>query len=435
MVVKTNNQKLMQKYEIAYQQIAKEILDQRNKENSDIATNALKNRSNGLENKIKINTQDEFIQALKSSTYGKLQMQILDAEKMQQQDKSNITKSLEKQGKSLGDYTGKNIDKTVENSVKAKNVKLGNTMSNKQMQKETESLKSDILKSIYEDTMEKYYHIKIDVQKQLTREGRLVATDKVYTEYLEYQNYLRKIDLIYKKQNGCYIALDDPEIKKKEQTMLRFSMQGEYKTQEDVGNAITTYKNIQDSIEDINTNIAKLAKNYDNGQISQIAYEQKLNDYQNQLISKEDELEKVKPSEREIELYNHEAEKQQNAQDRVLGTSYNNYVAQKGIYNIQSKAIDSGRKKSENTYYDERIESLESRKKALNSEIKAQVDNNSSKVSNTRDHNEFNKMLKEDVEPREQIAENDAKKIEELKQESRKVSVELDKIEKEAKSR
>ena len=439
-MIKMNNQKLMQQYEIDYQQVAKEILDSRSKKNSDIAAEALKNRSNGLESKIKINTQSEFLQSLKGSTYNKLQMQILDAEKMQDKDKKDITKNVEKQGKSLGNQAGKSIDKTVENSLKAKNAKLGNIMDKKQIKQESESLKSDILKSIYEDSMERYYHMKLDVQKQLANKGKLVASDKVYGEYLEYQNYLRKIDLVYKKQNGRYIALDDPEIKKKEQTMLRYSMQGEYKTQEDVGNAITSYKAIQDSIEDINANIAKLAKDYDNDKISQPQYEKKLDEYQSHLISKEDELEKVRPSEKEIEEYNQKMEKQQDAEDRVLGGSYNKYVAKKGIRDINSKAIDIGREKSENTYYDERIESLESREKALNSQIKAEEDRDESQDNideskNVRKKSDFDEMLKENVEPKEDVAEKDAENLKKLKQESKQVSIELDNTEKEAKSR
>lgn len=425
-MLKLDNQDLIKDYEIEYQEVAKQILAQRVTKNSDIATEILKSRSKGIGDNLKVNTQAEFIQALKGYTFNKLQLQMLDAERLEnEKQKETEAQKIEKKG-----ITSQNIDKQVDKALdkgKAKKNSLESKIVNKKdLKKQRSEFKSEILKLIYDDSMERYYHLKLDVQKHLAQKGKLVASDRVYTEYLEYQNYLRKIDMAYKIQNGRYIALDDQNIQKKEKQKLEKTMQGEYKTQEDVANSIASYKKVQDDIENLNEDIVKCAKDYSAGRIGRDDYDQKLDSLQQKIVQKNQDLEKIKPTNKELEQYMVNSEQQENAQDRVLGTSYQNYMSKKQIdsRSNKTKSLD----KSQNVYYKEKIESLESEKEAVDTQIKSEEKISQKQVGAG---SSFEKTLKDNVKPKDEIEQSDLQSLEKLKQRSALIDKDLAKAKQE----
>lgn len=380
MIKKENIQNVMSQYEINYQEIAKQILTDRTSKNSYRVAAILHDNYNQRFGKIE--TQNEFIESLKKSTYNKLQIQLMDAERLKQQDNKKQEKQIK--DKVIKKGIGSNdVEKTVEDQLNKNDQNDNNIKDKKEVAKQHDEIKSETLKAVYEDALDKYYNLKLKVDSDLQKNGELNPDDKTYCEYIEYENYLRKIDVAYKNVNGKYIALDDKDIKKKEMTYLRKDMQAEYKTQEDVGNTIESIVLIQDQIEEINDKIISLADDYKHGRIEEEKYDKQVAELQTKLCEKNEKLENVKPLPEEIKKYEEKSKEYEDAKDKILGTSYNEFRQKNGLYK-EDRQTQGMNEKNENTKQtdneimeektqetiDSQKESIEVQKEVLQNQVK-----------------------------------------------------------------
>lgn len=428
MAVKQNFQKVIQNYEINYQEIAKKILEDRSSNNSYRATALLREAgvARNFDNKFKIQAQDEFIKSLKKATYTKLQLMIMDYERLNDKkakDSTDIKKDVRQQ-LSKGSSKSGNVESVVK-SVEKKDGSENELINKKDQKLQDGQLKSETLKAMYDLMLEKYYNLRLEVNRELNEHGKLNPRDRIYSEYLEYENYLRKIDVTYKKQNGRYIALDDDGIKQKEQKYLRKDMQAEYKTQDDVANSVMSIKKIQDEIQDINGQIVKQYQKLESGQITKQIYYMNIDTLQQQLMDKTDELGKTEPSQDELNKYFEKSTDYDNKKDRILGQTYNEFKQNKVIdsdgklYSIDLKS-DVKESSSLDTSHDEAGQTVDTTNKAIESVQKAQ------EVGDAADDKKDIRRKGNIDLPVVDTPEKQEEQLEELRKQSEKVEKEID---------
>lgn len=418
--------KKLQKVELQYEAIAKEILSKRSMTQNDKALSLLNDRRAVEHGKIDIQT--EFFKELKQKTMSKFELEHRDAEALKgaskkEKGKDDIIKSAKKQGIS----SVENVEKTVDAKVKkATDDKDSPVTGQGDDSVEQEELKSEVLKAIYENALEEYYSLKLKVNNELIKHGQMNPSSKIYNDYLLYQNYLRKIDESYKVMNGRYIAIDDADIRKKETSYLRKDMQGEYKMQKDIGNVIDRIDKIQDEIEDLDEKIIELNEEFMSGAISSDKYAERLDGLEQELMTKNNELEILKPTQDEIEGWQAKSKEFEDAQTRIVGTQYDKKRVKSGLYTGDSKtrAIEKRTDAIDDQNVQEisnsEVETLESEKEVIDSTIEVVQRTGADNIND-----KFNADLQHDLKKvytPEELAEKD---ISDLKDKSKELEKQI----------
>lgn len=170
------------------------------------------------DSKYKADIQAELKAYLEPTIMEKLRAYVdgKDIQEIKKNEQKEIERTISSSGISVDNKTKEEVQKEVDEKNKDE-IKQGEKI-------QEENLRALVLKTIYKSVLEDYYRLKQNIQESgwdsQIATGSLSTTDKIGTELVLYEKYLKDIDERYKNVTGIDIIRDDDEIKKFEEELV-----------------------------------------------------------------------------------------------------------------------------------------------------------------------------------------------------------------------
>jgi hypothetical protein len=180
--------------------------------------------------------------------------------------------------------------------------------------------REEALKHMYLAALEEYYTLREDLYKRQIKDNDIALDDKNYLKLLQYENFMRKCDTLFKASTGSYISSQDEEISKKENKYAYDAAKSEKKIVNEHEHSINEIDMLNDEIENKANEIIEFNEAAKHNDIPN--YEQKLDSLENEYISLNAKMHMLKPN--ILELYRQEEDKelQDKTTERTVGTMY-----------------------------------------------------------------------------------------------------------------
>jgi|GEM_PF-3054735 len=180
--------------------------------------------------------------------------------------------------------------------------------------------REETLKQMYSVALDEYYTLREELYKYQIQDGNIAVDDRNYLKLLQYENYLRKCDTLFKQSNGSYISNQDESISKKENKYAFDAAKSEVKVVKQHEESINKVDRLNIEIENKADEIIELNEAVKNGNVPN--YEIQIELLEKEYIDLNARMHLLKPN--VLELYRQEEEKQQQEKDttRIVGTMY-----------------------------------------------------------------------------------------------------------------
>jgi len=211
--------------------------------------------------------------------------------------------------------SGADVDK-IFNDVEEKDedISKGSNSNNELTRKE------EMLKQMYSTALDEYYKLREDLYKYQIQEGNIAVDDRNYLKLLQYENYLRKCDTLFKSTTGSYVSGQDENISKKENKYAYGVAKSELNVLNQHQKSINEIYRLNNEIEDKANEIMIINEEAKSGNVQN--YEKKIELLESDYIALNAKMHMLKPN--ILELYRQEEEKEQQEKDttRIVGTMY-----------------------------------------------------------------------------------------------------------------
>lgn len=288
-------------------------------------------------------------------------------------------------------------DNVIEKSEKELGIEIDDSKKeefkeNKELVLES-NIKEEIIKYTYEVTLDKYNKLREELytkgfDSQIST-GDISVGEKMSTELLVYENYLKKVDLKYKEYTGKFIFENNPEIQKKEELYRKKINENQQIVNE---KALKNNKKIDDLNEKIDLKTEEIIKLKNN--MDSMDYEKYRNNMDNLLKEYLDDFKQLRYLEMDVlDINNQLKEKQIYEKNRENENieSYEENKNKKLNNDVKLETIDT-REEEDEIFEDTKINVLETKENigvVLNenengylSEINKQVEPLSEQIKN-----------------------------------------------------
>lgn len=211
--------------------------------------------------------------------------------------------------------SGANLDKIADDLDKEKDEKETKLSSGKEL-----TTREETLKYMYAVALEEYYTLRENLYKYQIRDNNIAVDDRNYLKLLNYENYLRKCDTLFKASTGSYISNQDAEISKKENKYAYDAAKSERKVLSEHESSINEVDRLNSEIEDKANEIIELNNGVKNGDFEN--YEKKLSILESEYVSLNAKMHMLKPNILEIYRQEEQKEQQEHTTTRIVGTMY-----------------------------------------------------------------------------------------------------------------
>lgn len=232
-----------------------------------------------------------------------------DIADVKKEEQKEIERTISSTGISVDDKTKEKVQK----EIKDKNV-----------EENEENLRQVVLKAMYKSVLEEYYRLKQNVQEtgwnSQIATGDISTTDKIGTELVLYEKYLKDIDDRYRAVAKVDIIRDDEEIRDFEESLVIHDEKNESailnKNEDNLSQIMEVYEE-RNSIATEITNLSSKANLMDNQE-----FNKQMNALQNEYVKLSAKLYNLNPNPLEIEESIQQRNKDEKFRDREIGTRY-----------------------------------------------------------------------------------------------------------------
>ncbi|MDD2376254.1 MAG: hypothetical protein PHD15_03335 [Clostridia bacterium] len=255
--------------------------------------------------------------------------------------------------------SGADVDKIANDLDQEKDENTSNENLDKAL-----TTREETLKYMYSVALDEYYFLRQDLYKHQIQDGNIALDDRNYLKLLQYENYIRKCDTVFKQNNGSYISSQDEDISKKENKYAYDAAKSETKVVNQHEDSINEIDRLNAEIESKANEIIQINEAVKDGTVTN--YEEQIELLEKQYIVLNGKMHMLKPD--ILELYRQEDKKKQQEKTttRVVGTMYekrkNNLVIDTDVVRLDRKtekkhdslgnAVESEKNELQNTNID-----------------------------------------------------------------------------------
>ena len=259
------------------------------------------------------NLREEVIEKIKPSVKAKVSDKIIKSKK------EKLSKEIEGQEGNDAPKLDERQRKIVEDDIENK---ISEDKKSKEEAKEEIDIKKEVMVAVYQNLMEEYYILRNDINNGYngrTISGDLISNDKLEVKLVMYQNYLRKIDINYKRRYGSFIAQENKDIANMENTLRYDDAKSEKRVNKVMNENIQAIAVIIDRMEELSEDIVRISAN---SSIMNDEAKREFDAMLDEYISLTCELNRLNPSVLEINEQISQREEVSQFKDRVIGTEY-----------------------------------------------------------------------------------------------------------------
>lgn len=253
----------------------------------------------------------------------------LNKKEIQGQEKSAIDK-VKKQGLAVDAKTLEEAEENAKENATAKG---------------EIDLDSEVMKAVYSSMLEEYHNLRMNLYEGVNGQistGSMTPGYKMGAKLVAYQNYLRKLDIAFKNKNGYFIAQDDDKIKEQEASFSRREEKAQKLVNRKVEDNVARVDELNLKIERIANKMLELSVQAPS--MDSARFDEKMDALQSEYISTVIELEDLNPSVLELKKQSKDLEKQEEFEDRVLGTEYEK-KHNRAVGDVKSIVMESANEK------------------------------------------------------------------------------------------
>ena len=185
---------------------------------------------------------------------------------------------------------------------------------------ESLTAREEALKYMYSVALEEYYALREDLNKHQIQDGNIALDDRNYLKLLQYENYIRKCDTLFKINNGSYISGQDEEISKKENKYAYDAAKSEMKVVTQHEDSINEIDRLNSEIENKANEIIVINEAVKKGTVPN--YEQQIDLLEKEFIDLNGQMHMLKPDILELHRQEDQKDEQEETTTRIVGTMY-----------------------------------------------------------------------------------------------------------------
>ncbi len=405
-----------------FQEILHEVLNKeiKPKTNQELVLQSILNK------KDKTNTSD-FQEMLKKN------IKPLTEDKLNKELKPKINETDVNKNKQI--RPGANLDAIAKDIEKEKEEKQEERDNGQESEISTRTLtdREQTLKFLYVAALEDYYTLREDLYKHQIKDNNIALDDRNYLKLLQYEDYIRKCDTMFKQSTGSYISNQDEEISKIENKYAYDAAKSEQKLIDGHEETINEMDSLNKEIENKAEEIMQFNEESKDGNIPN--HEAKLDMLEKEYVDLNYKMHMLKPNILDIYKQEQERELQDKTTKRIVGPMYKKHKDQlvldqkvvtldRTVENEEEHLENAGEKEQEElqdtnvklaqSYIDNADNALENKdvKRAIVNVDKAKelVGNKQVNSIISKEKTEFSEMLENNVSSKEvQKVQEDAK--------------------------